>query len=78
MKTELYMCKICASGLGPACECSLVGGSVSEIPQSPQLFDIVGLPVKFLSLLGSSILPQLFHKSPELHSEFGCGSLHLF
>ena len=49
----LYMCR----GLGLACVCSLVGGSVSGSPQGSRLVDSVGLFVESLSTLGPAIYP---------------------
>jgi hypothetical protein len=57
----------CARSLGPACECSLVGGSVTESCQGFRLVGSIGLPVEFLSPSGLSV-----------YLMFGCGSLHLF
>jgi hypothetical protein len=57
MKTKLYIWCTCAGLLGPALEHSLVGGSVSGIPQGSKIVDSVGLFVEPLSLPGSSVLP---------------------
>jgi hypothetical protein len=80
MKTKLYICINVRVGLGSDHVCSLVGGSVSGSPQGSRLCDSVGLPVEFLSPLGSSVLPatlpQDFLNSVCLM--FDCGSLHLF
>ena len=57
----------------------LVGGSVSGNPQRFKLIDSVGLLVKSLSLLGSSILlPNSPTRLPELCVMVDYVSLHLF
>jgi hypothetical protein len=63
MKTELYICYICAGGVGLACV-SLVGGSISESPQVSRLVESIGLPVEFLSTLSPQSFPQFFYKTP--------------
>ena len=55
----LHICR----GIGPAFVCSIVGSSVSGIPQGSRLVDTVGL-VESLSPLGFSVLP------PTLPQEF--------
>jgi hypothetical protein len=76
MKTKLHICYKCGEGLGPACVCSLVGGSVSERPHESRLEDSVGLLEKFLSPQGSSILPPTLPKdSPSSVQYFVCISL---
>jgi hypothetical protein len=67
MRTELCTCYFCVRGQSPASECSLVGGSVSEISQASRLVGSVGLPVWFLYATGPSILsPTLPYGSPTL------------
>jgi hypothetical protein len=61
--------------LGQAHVCSLVGGSVSGIPQGFRLGDSVAFLIESLPLPGPSILPPTL---PQLHPMFSCGSLHLF
>jgi hypothetical protein len=57
-----YICEGCGSELG----LMLFGWSCGLWePQGSRLSDSVGLPVEFLSPLGSSILHRLFHKSPQ-------------
>jgi hypothetical protein len=79
MKTKLHTCYICMGIVGPDLALSLVGDSVSGSPQGSRLVDFVGLPVEFLSSLGS--LSSSLNSStrlPQLHLLFGCGSLHQF
>ena len=71
MNTAAYLLHMGWGDLGSSHVCSLVGGSVSESPQSPRLVDSVGLPVKFLSHLGSSILLPILTLVPRLHPLFG-------
>lgn len=79
MKTEHYMCYICAGGLVPAFTCCLVDGSVSESLQESRLVDLLGLPVESLPSLGSVILlPTIPLRLPELHPLFVCGTIHWF
>lgn len=58
--TYMPMCQ----GLGAACVCSLVGGSISERSQRSRLvdFDFVGFPVKFPSPSWPLILPPTLQK----------------
>lgn len=44
MKTELYICYICAGGVGLACV-SLVGGSISESPKADPHSEVALLPL---------------------------------
>jgi len=55
MKTKLCISYICVGTLGPACVCSLFGGSVSESIRS-SLVDSIGFSVEMLSPLGPAIL----------------------
>jgi len=77
---DLHICYIRAGGLGSACVCFLVGGSVSGSPQGLRLVDSVDLLVESLSSLGPSILPPppTLPQDPLICLMFGCGSLHLF
>jgi hypothetical protein len=56
MKMNLHM-YICSDGLVPACACTLIGGSVSQITQLSGLADSISHPVDFLSSLGPSTIP---------------------
>lgn len=47
METEVHIAYICARDLRAACECFLVGGSVSESPQESRLIESAGLPIPF-------------------------------
>jgi hypothetical protein len=83
MKTELYICYICAGlgALGPGNGCSLVGGSVSECPPRFRLVDCwysCGIPILFrafnpvpnssIRVPGSSVLiPRLLRYSLSCH-----------
>jgi hypothetical protein len=79
MDTELYICYICAGGLGPAHVCSLVGSSVSESSQRSRLVDTVGPPVGFSFPSGPSVLPSNSSiRVPDFSPMFGCGYLQLF
>jgi hypothetical protein len=76
MKTKLYNCYICAEGLGPSHQCSLIGGSISVSLCGPSLVDSVGFLM--VSLTPGSYNPSstLSTRFPELQLMFGCGSLH--
>jgi hypothetical protein len=54
-----------SGGLGPACVCSLVGGSGSESPQGYMLLDSVGLLVESLSIFFNSLHPPLPPTRPQ-------------
>jgi hypothetical protein len=66
MKTKLHICHKCVRGLGPACACSLVGGSVPVNPHGHRLVDSVSLLVESLTALLwlAQCYPPLYHKSP--------------
>jgi hypothetical protein len=64
MKTKLHICYICAVGLRPEHECSLVGGSVSGNTQGSNLVGSFGLLPESLC---SSIVPST-HREDSLRS----------
>ena len=74
-RPNLHICYLCAGGLGPAHECSLVGGSVSESHRGFMVIDFLWSPY---SLWGSQLFPQLFHKSPRVLSNLWLWNLASF
>jgi hypothetical protein len=60
MKIKFTSVYIRVGALGPTHVCSLVGASVSGIPQGSSLIDSVGLHVEFLSPLGLRVFIFIF------------------
>ena len=79
MRTKLYICYMCAGGLGPSHVCSLAGGSVSVSSYVSRLLDFVGFFYGVLDFSGSfNPLSPSSTRFPELCLMFVRGSLHLF
>ena len=75
METEVHIAYICARDLRAACECFLVGGSVSESPQESRLIESAGLPIPF-----RAFSPSFYSSTrvPKFHPLLVCGCLYLY
>jgi hypothetical protein len=78
MKTELHICYICASGIGPAHVCCLVGGSVLSPSKGPGLLILLAFLYSFYPFGELNPSPNTSIRLPELHPIFDCESLYLF